>query len=132
MINVDIEPNVTDLSIEEMYRQLAIIDAGVGSKLSSVTISAKSFDYLASDSSNIGDFLEKLAISGKAIFDKNWPAIKSYVCAVYGQNGQDGPLKDWVQSVVSAIVAGLGISGNVAAALVLIAVKLGLDSLCAV
>lgn len=67
------------------------------------------------------------SLSGKKSLRKIWLKVRLVTCTIYKENPKIGE-----KDLIDAVIVTLGISGNWAIALVALALKLGLDKVCAV
>ena len=118
--------------IDELLIDLAIAEAGsdaeIGLALGSLAdmksaMSVEGGAELASSSA--------ILKIGKRKFNRVWPAVKAVICALYAENEGEGPLKGWVSTLTTAILAGVTIGPFGAAVVAVVIIKMGLDSLCA-
>ena len=66
-------------------------------------------------------------LASKKSLRKTWYKVRFAICTIYKANPKIGE-----KDLISAVIATLGIAGNWATALVALALKLGLDEVCAV
>lgn len=66
-------------------------------------------------------------LSGKKSLRNVWRKVRFVICTIYKANPKIGE-----KDLISAVIATLGIAGNWATALVALALKLGLDKVCAI
>lgn len=117
---------LNSLDLDDLYARLAIADAGTTDVVDS---GFKKLELVASVLNvGVGNKF-KLIELGKKIFEEYWPMAKDYVCENW--NGDDSPIKDWIEDVGEGIANLLGVPGKVAVLVLTIAVKLGFNALCA-
>ncbi len=118
---------------EEIYRLIGLVKMGT----ESVMEAKKSIGFVMSVAGNNdtdvaialtnSTFLEK----GKRHFRELWDGLKKIVCEIYARNLKlEG--KDLVTYIVAAIMATVNIANALLVLIITIAVKKGLDKLCAV
>lgn len=112
------------LDLDQLYAELAISDAGaepeIGDALDSV---AELRTMMSADAvaSSIGGLIRR----GRRIFNRHWPRVKEIVCKFYEEHGED-----WIAKAAEAVAKALGLPGAVAAYIIKIAIKLGMDAIC--
>ncbi len=67
---------------------------------------------------------------GSRFFNRVWPQIKSIICTGYEEYTAGN--KEWIEQAATALLALLNIGSAIAILLVKIAIKKGLDAICAV
>ncbi|MFN3669910.1 MAG: hypothetical protein ACK4VY_11410 [Brevundimonas sp.] len=67
---------------------------------------------------------------GEAFFSNVWPQIKDVLCTAYKEYSEGD--KEWIERVAEALLGLINIGSAIAILLVKIAIKKGLDALCAV
>lgn len=115
------------LDLDELYTDLALAEIGtepnIGAALENLaSVRALMTAEATADANPIRWLINK----GKAIFNRYWPAVRTTVCNLY--NDADG---DWITTAATAIAAFLGIAAAVAVLIIKIAIKLGMEMLCA-
>ena len=118
--------------LDDLFADLALADAGThgpfGLSLESLSdtrgaMSAKSGATAAG--------MDGLFGLGRRIFNRVWPTVRGVVCALYAENDGDGEAKGWVTTVATAKLAATSVASPVAIIIAVIAMKMGLDQLCA-
>ena len=66
---------------------------------------------------------------GEAFFEKVWPQIKSTLCEAYAEYTETD--KDWIEQAATALLALINVGSAIAVLIVKIAIKKGLDAICA-
>ena len=112
-------------SVDDLYGHFGGADAAPQPE--TVSLSALHANAKAADPSLLQDLKSK----GKALFDKYWPMVQAKVCGLYAEDGGSGDRKGWIAKAADAIAAAFNLTAAVAVLVIGIAIKLGLDALCA-
>lgn len=118
--------------VEELYADLALTDAGTAGTLG-LNLSGLSTmkGIMNAEAAAAGDIWSWLVQKGKALFNDLWPQMKSLVCEIYKEDGDDASvLAGWVAKVATAILTIVNVTAAVAILVVTIAIKVGLNKLC--
>lgn len=66
-------------------------------------------------------------LASKKSLRKNWYKVRFAICTIYKENPKIGE-----KDLITAVIAALGVVGNWPVALIALALKLGLDKICAI
>jgi hypothetical protein len=114
--------NLETVDVDDLYADLAIAEAGSEVHIDDALRSVASVRAMvAAESASLGG----LARKGKQIFNRYWPAVKTIVCKLYDEKGED-----WISAAATAIAAFLSVGGAIAALILKIALKLGMELIC--
>lgn len=118
--------------LDELFADLALADAGTrgpfGLSLESLTDTRSA---MSAKSGATAAGMDGLFGLGRLIFNRVWPTVRGVVCALYAENDGDSEVKGWVTTVATAVLAAASVSSPVAIIVAVIAMKMGLDRLCA-
>ena len=114
-------------SVDDLYSHLGGADAAPQPEAVSASLAALHANAKAASPG----LLDDLKAKGKALFDKYWPMVQAKVCALYAEDGGSGDKKGWIAKAAGAIAAAFNLTATVAVLVIGIAIKLGLDALCA-
>jgi hypothetical protein len=121
------------MSEEDLYKHLGMADLGTRS----VTEAVDSMNMLISAAANTDAasatlFLgQSLLENGHRVFELLWGGLKDLVCTIYSEKSSIGDAKDLATYIAAVVVAAGAISNPLAVLVITIAVKKGLDNLCA-
>jgi hypothetical protein len=114
-------------SVDDLYGHLGGAEAAPQPEAVSDSLTALSAKAKTADPS----LLQDLASRGKALFDRYWPMVQAKVCGLYAEDGGSHDRKGWIAKAAGAIAAAFNLTATVAVLVIGIAIKLGLDALCA-
>jgi hypothetical protein len=121
------------MSEEDLYKHLGMADLGTRS----VTEAVDSMNMLMTAAANTDSASATMSLGqslmekGQRVFVSLWDGLKEVVCTIYKDKTGIGDAKDLVTYLVAAVVAAGTISNPLAVLVITIAVKKGLDTLCA-
>lgn len=125
---------IWDMSKEDIYKQLGVASLGTESTIEA----ANSLKFLKSTAANddgavsVQNLEDMLLDHGKKYFDKLWNGVKGIVCTIYHQGKPIGDAKDLAAYIVGLLVTAGKIVNPLAAMVIVVAVKIGLDMMCPV
>ena len=114
-------------SVDDLYGHLGGADAAPQPEAVSDSLAALGAKARTADPG----LLQDLASKGRALFEKYWPMVQAKVCSLYAEDGGSGDRKGWIAKAAGAIAAAFNLTATVAVLIIGIAIKLGLDALCA-
>ncbi|WP_291836531.1 hypothetical protein [Brevundimonas sp.] len=107
-------------SEEDLLGQLGLAVMGSeGESASLKSLQAASLDF------SWPNFIQ----AGMNYFNRIWPTVKSVVCEAYEAYSEDN--KAWIEQAATALLALINVGSAIAILIVKIAIKKGLDTLCA-
>lgn len=112
------------LDLDQLYAELAISDAGAEPEIGDALASVAELRSMMSETA-AAPSLGALIRRGRRIFNRYWPRAKEIVCKFYKEHGED-----WIAKAAEAVAKALGLPGAVAAYIIKIAIKLGMDAIC--
>ena len=122
-----------DMSDDDLYKQLGMASLGT----SNFTESVSSMNMLMSVATNTDAHLAtkslggSLLSKGKVFFAETWNSIKGLVCTIYNEKILLGD-KDLAAYIIAAIVAAGMLTNALAILIITLAVKKGLNTMCAI
>lgn len=123
---------VWDMSEDDLYKHLGMASLGT----ESASEAASSMKFLMSTAENSDGAVSKRNLAdtllerGKKAFEVLWNGLKDIVCTIYREGQPVGDAKDLSAYIVGILITTGKIANPLAAIVITIAVKKGLDLMC--